>query len=370
MTITELPKVETKKQFMDTLGVMNTPPKTEEREMGEIGRPRDLKSYILETNEKLEEKFYLDNVSSTISGTGLNHIKILTMVSENNNEKRRSQFYLDKSDKRFLVLHTNALARHSDYFLSKLTQSNNHEFDSAWLSTSMLKSISSSFGNKFYGYGVDYTDIFKEESEVIEPTDDLKMNISGNISQKVLEIIRKDESVDRTMGYTKVTIGRGTKYHGVLENLEHNGRFRVMKGDSIDDHISLVDYVTNEYSNSVHEIEKERIRGEKSGDKCFVEGTAFDFEFNRSIEDWNVYLPRIFNALEPFRIWGMKSEIDHGMHRILGVDMHTGDPLDIEVADHLMRVYLPKNSCGNVVLRLFVNLQRFLDSKITCSQIN
>ena len=370
MTITVLPKIETKKQFMDTLSVMNAPPKTQENEYGEIGRPRDLKSYIFESDETLEKQFQLDNVSADISSTGLDHIKILTMTSESNNTPKRSQFYLDKSNERFLVLHTNALASDSDYFVKKLTQSNDYEFDSAWLSTTMLKSISSNFGNRFYGYGVDYTDIFREDSEMIEPTDDLKMNISGSISQKVLETIRQDESVDRTMGYTKVTVGRGTKYHGVLEDLGYNGRFIVKKGDSIDDHISLVDHVTTEYSDSVHQIEKERIRGEKIEEKCFVEGTSFDFEFNSSIEDWSMYLPKIFNALEPFRVWGMKNQIDHGIHRILGVDMHTGDPLDIEVSENLMRVFLPKSSCGNVILRLFVNLQRFLDSKIACSQIN
>lgn len=370
MTITELPKIDTKKQFMDTLSEMNAPPRAEEREIGEIGRPRDLKSYIFETDEKLEENFLVDNISANISGTGLDHIKILTMTGETNNKTTRAQFYLDKSDERFLVLHTNALATESDTFVNKLTQSNDHEFDSAWLSTTMLKHISSNFGNRFYGYGVNYTDIFSDDNDLIEPPTNLKMNISGTISQKVLETIRQDESVDRTMGYTKVTIGRGTKYHGVLEDLGYNGRFRLMRGDSIDDHISLVDHVTDGYSEKVHEIEKERLRGEKIGDKCFVEGTSFDFVFNRTVEDWGMYLPRIFNALEPFRVWGMKNKVEHDMYKILGVDMHTGDPLDIEVSDRLMRVYLPNNSCGNVILRLFVNLQRFFDSKITCAQID
>lgn len=355
---------------MDTLSEMNTRPRDEECEIGEIGRPRDLKSYMFETDEKLEKEFNVDNISTIITDTGLDHIKILTMEGESNNARKRAQFYLDKSNERFLVLHTNALANDTDYFVKKLTQSNDHEFDSAWLSTSMLKSISQDFGNRFYGYGVDYTDIFREDSDVIEPTDDLKMNISGTISQKVLETIRQDEVVDRTMGYTKVTLGRGTKYHGVLEDLGYNGRFIVRKGDSVDDHISLVDHVTDEYSTKVYEIEKERIRGEKCGEKSFIEGTSFDFEFSRSIEDWGFYLPRIFNALEPFRVWGMKSKIERDMHRILGIDMHTGDPLDIEVSGQLMRIYLPNNSCGNVVLRLFVNLQRFFDSKMTCSQID
>ncbi len=369
MTIRKLPKIGTQKQFMDVLGEMIAIQRYEEQNVGDIGRPRDLKSYIFETDEKLEERFVVDDVKVNIENTSLDHIKILTMAEITTNKPRSVQFYLDKSDDRFLVLHTNELATDSDHFVKKLTQSNDHKFDSAWLSTSMLRSISTAHGNNFYGYGVNYTDIFCEDNDLIEPPTKLKMSISGTISQKVLETIKKDREVDKALGYTKITIGRGTKNHGVLEDLKYNGRFRVMKGDSIDDHISLVGHVTDEYSKKIHNIENERIRGERDGNRCFIEGTSFDFELDHAIDDWGKYLPKIFNALEPFRIWGMKNKIERNVYKILGVDMHTGDPLDIEVDTHIMRVYLPKNSCGNVILRLFVNLQRFLDSKIICSQI-
>jgi len=359
---------------MDTLSLMNTPSQSEEYESSIRGRPRDLKSYLFETNQELKPEFVIDKkVFVKIENTGLEHIKKMTMSEKSGFIKREvttAQFYLDLTDKRFPVLHTNALAADTRNFFKKLTQSDDYEFDSAWLSTTMLKNISSSHGNRFYGYGVDYTDIFREDSEVIEPTDDLKMTISGTISQKVLETIRKDEAVERTMGYTKVIIGRGSINHGVLESLEYDGIFRVKRGDSIDDHVSLVEYVKQEYSEAVKSIEKDRIRGEKLEDKSMIEGCAFDFEFDRIVESWDKYLPRIFNAMEPFRIWGIKSKINNEIYRILGVDMHTGDPLDIEVSDHLMRIYLPKNSCGNVILRLFVNLQRYFDSKIHCSQLN
>lgn len=368
--IDSLPKVETKKEFMDTLSLMNAPSTEEDESLGR-GRPRDLKSYLFESNQKLTPEFIIDDkVWVRITNTGLEHIKIMQMSEKTQGVSRTAQFYLDLSHQRFPILHTNALAADTHNFFRKLTQADDYEFDNAWLSTTMLKNISTSFGNRFYGYGVDYTDIFREDSENIEPTDDLKMTISGTISQKVLETIRRDEAVERTMGYTKVTVGRGSKTHGVLENLEYDGKFRVVRGDSIDDHISFVEHVKQEYLEKVKSIEKERIRGEKLDDKSTIEGTAFDFEFNRNIESWDKYITRIFNAMEPFRIWGIKSKINNGTYRILGVDMHTGDPLDIEISDRLMRVYLPKNSCGNVILRLFVNLQRYLDSKIHCSQFN
>ena len=66
----------------------------------------------------------------------------------------------------------------------------------------------------------------------------------------------------------------------------------------------------------------------------------------------------------------MKNGVEDGVNRILGVDMHTGNPLDIEAGGNLLRAFLPKASCGSVVLRLFANLQRYMDSGISCRQID
>ena len=117
----------------------------------------------------------------------------------------------------------------------------------------------------------------------------------------------------------------------------------------------------------IHGIEKYSIYGNQ--DTKYVEGGPFVFRFKRKIDDWDYFLERMFNSKEPFRVWGIRNKIYDGFYQILGVDAHTYHTFDIEVTNDLFRVYLQKGSCGNLVARLFVNLQRFFDSQVSCSRI-
>lgn len=357
-----LTKVETQKQFMDELHKMNT----HEDEELEVGKPRDLKSYMLETNKPLQKQYMVNNISINIEDTGLNHVKIITAEKESG---QPVQYYLDMTDKRFLILHTNEQATVSDSIVKKIISSNTHQFDSAWLHTDMLKSIASSFGNQSRGYDVRYKDIFKVNDSANDPRTDLKIDITGPVSDKILKLIKDDKNIRPIIGYRKITISKGAKDDGVLETLGYNGRFRLVKGDSIDEHISLIEQVTDTYRKSVEMIESERIRGQKTGSGFTIEGNSFTFEFERDIEDWNQFLPKIFNGVEPFRIWGLRTKPEDGMWKILCVDMHTGDHLDIEVGGNMMRVYLSDHACGNAVMRLYTNLQRHLDANMRCVQL-
>jgi hypothetical protein len=76
------------------------------------------------------------------------------------------------------------------------------------------------------------------------------------------------------MGYERITIARGTRGRGVLEEMTFNGRFSVVKGKSVDDHVILVDTLKAEYVRQVKEIESRQIYG--NAETRIVEGTAFD----------------------------------------------------------------------------------------------
>jgi hypothetical protein len=366
--VNPLQKVNTRKEFMDELGSLIAPPKVEVTDSGELrGRPTLLKSYLIETNSPLTRDYVFDHTIATIEDTGLDEIKILTMRTQLDSPKAVSaQFYLDVSDRRFWVLHTNYRAEETHPFVERLITSQDHEFDNAWLSTNAMKQVAGDAGNKDYGFQVDYQDFFdrSDDEDDITPQEDFHLETTGTISAKALSLLKKDPLVRRTIGYERITIGRGTRSRGVLEDITCNGRFSVIKGKSVDDHMVLVNAIKSDYIGQVKKIESQRIHGNIENKS--VEGTAFDFEFERDVSDWNRYLSVIFNAKAPFRLWGIKSKVNEKVFRVLAVDMHTGHPVDFEITDHLIRMYLPNGSCGNVVLRLFVNLQRYFDSGINC----
>jgi hypothetical protein len=355
---------------MDTLSIMVTPPKLEEPEGEKRGRPKELKSYIIENNSELYPEMQLNDKSyAIIENTGVENIKRLTIRQD----LRHVQFYLDVSDpeKRFLILHTSFDAEETQDAIKQLIFANDFEFDNAWLSTSSLKAISRKVGNRQSGYKIGYKDIFQDiKPEEILPENSVVLEGSGGISNKLLQLAENDPSTQRTLGYERIRISRGSIYSGVLTDLSYDGRFIVRKGRSIGDEMVLVDGVKEDYANQIKEIENLRIRGERKGGFSSIEGVPFEFEFRRDVDDWETFLPKIFNGKEPFKIWGIKSKIRDGYYRVLGVDMHTGHPIDVEVSNHLIRAYLPQGSCGNVILRLLVNLQISFDSTTTCSQLS
>ena len=355
-----LAKVSTQQAFMDELERLHV----DEEGDSVAGRPRDLKTYIVEVDEPLQASYQTDGLDLRIDDTGLDHIKILTAKDRS----RSVQYYMDKTDERFIVLHTGALATDSDIIAAKMVGSDMCRFDSAWLHTGMLKFIGTHFGNKPIGYAVRYKDIFKDIDSVAEPKNDLKMEIIGAISDTVLDTIKKNSDIDQIMGYERVLLSRGTGVDAIMEDLQYNGRFRLAKGDSIDEHTNLIQCVVGKYRDTIQAIEQERIVGKEVAGGFTIEGNAFTFEFKRAINEWGVLLRRIFNAQTPFRIWGLPVA-DTDMQKILCVDMHAGDQLDVEVSEDMMRVYLPDGACGNVILRLYTNLQRYVDANVTCAQL-
>ena len=362
-----LPKVQTRKAFMDAHYERIRPPRSlpDDAESA-AGRPPDLKTYLIENDSPLMQKFNTEKFYVSVDQTGLDDIKILTLTDMQDSDSRL-QFYLDKSDERFLVFHTFELAKHVNPAMENLVSTSTIDLDNAWLSTGMLKSISNELGNVECGYEVRHTDYFQPEpngDDAIKPDTYSNISVSGNQSDKIFRLLRRDKDISQLLSYSKVIIGRGTKNSGVIDDLYYYGRFNVVKGDSVDDHISLVGMVKNKYIDLIRGIEECSIYGDR--DTRTVMGGPFEFHFNRSITDWDHFLRRMFNSKAPFRVWGIKNEISENYYQILGVDVHTGHPFDVEMTDSLLRVYLPKGSCGNLVARLFVNFQMFFDSQVKC----
>ncbi len=355
---------------MDELGRLINSPREPSEGGSTVGKPAELKTYLVECNSDLCQTIEADGLHVSAEQTGMDHIKILT-VTDTRGRARAAQFYLDKSNERFLVLHTSDLATTVNSIVKRMVGLRRLKLDHAWLSSGMLKSISQKPGNTEHGFRIDHTDYFSAdasgENSPITPDTFSTMDISGAQSGKILQLLKKDSEIEQIMGYDRITIGRGTKQNGVIEDLEYIGRFIVTKGKSVVDHISLVDSVKGDYESVISDIENLSIyANSKNGS---IKGRPLEISFNRKVDNWDWFLDRIFNSREPFKIFGIKRKISERYYQILCVDVHTGHPLDIEVMDGLFQVYLPKNSCGTAVARLFVNLQRFFDSQTRCSDI-
>ncbi len=365
-----LPNVSSQRDFMNTLSSMMTSEITEEEEEEEggletRGRHRELKSYLVESNDgSLPDAFKMGQYEGALKNTDVSTIKILTFKSEN--EDVLYSFYIDQSDKRFWVLHTGAIAEKTHSLIEKLVSQRNFQLDRAWIPSQLLDTMASLPGNKFDGVDTDFVDHFYPDPNSTRDT--LHLGAHGEFAQKALSAIKREEAgLRQAIAYDAFRITRGVSQGDEpqfsSDDLTFEGILSVKRGKSIDDHIGLVDETKARYKQIIGDVEQYRLGTERVGDFAYLKGKSVDVYFERQIEDFDLFLSRLLDSKLPFRLWGIRQKITPDYYRVFALDLHTGHPLDLEVTRNLIRVYVPHGSCGNTVLRLYVNLQHFYDSR-------
>jgi hypothetical protein len=323
------------------------------------GRPPELKTYIMESNTGLPRIQEGDTPVIFLSPTNLPQISALRL--EYNNQS--ANFYLDATDPRFLLLYTNDVAEITDVLYNRLVQSTVNSFDKTWLPTEVQDQLAHLAGNVFRGFGLLFNDLFAHEERREEPIDELRMSVSGVSSGRAFSALNADKTLKRSLCYSKIKVERGNGQNFVADEVKYTGRIITKAGQSIDDHVSLVEIVRKIYRTLIEKIEQNSIGTRQVEGRTLIEGQAFELILDRKIEDLDKFAGRLLLSTT-FRLWGIVNKISADMRQIAAVDLHTGDPINLEITPALIRIYLPKGSCGNTILRLYVNLQHYFDSAI------
>lgn len=336
----------------------------EEEEVEKRGRPRALKSYITESNSELPSRFTFEGGEARVFDTGLPELKVLCLRAETQAVKDVVRFYVDMQDPRFWVLHTPNLAEDVNLLYRSFVDKSHLQLDRAWIPSEMLERISSLPGNAYKGFGLRFTDILASREEE-SPIEELTMAVSGRSSSEAISALRESESIRRSISYERLRVQRGAGSSYTRDDVSFNGRFIVLDGTSADNHIGLVNSTRTLYKTVIEEVEQSSIGVEEVEGRTLFKGQAYDLEFEREVPDYDVFLKRLLDPSPPFRLWGIKVSKDGETRRVVAVDLHTGQPIDLEVAPSLIRVYIPQGSCGNTLMRLYVNLQHNFDSRLT-----
>ncbi len=361
---TYVTKFQSRKDFMMHLESMMiaAQEKEEEEELEEEtrGHPTELKTYYMESNSGLPKALETSSLKIFPVATTLPDINVIRL----DHGSHSAIFYLDAADPRFLLLYTNGVAKITDGLFRRLVDSQTNRFDRIWLPRQTQDEISHYSGNVFTGFSLQFEDLFTPHNTRDLPIGELTMGVSGASSSRAFDAINKDESLKRSVCYSKIRLERGNGRFYVEDEIKYNGRIITKNGQSIDDHVSLVEIVRKKYRILIENIERNSLGTKDVEGRTLVEGQAFELELNREIPDLDRFAERLLNSDKPFRLWGMVNNISGDMRQIIGVDLHTGDPINLEIMSSLIRVYIPRGGCGNTVLRLWVNLQHSFDSEI------
>ncbi|MDL0143641.1 hypothetical protein [Halobacterium salinarum] len=322
-----------------------------------------LKSYLIESNREAftEGTVSLGDQQLYISDT---QERGFVRASAQTDEGR-VYFFIDKLNERFWSVHTIAKSTVSDKIIKRIIFPRFTELDYPWLSNGFLEDVGKQPEATFRAFSVKFEDEFHDIMANEGGVEGLSMRLWGNSADEVLDTLRTNENISSSTSLSNVGIKKEYGERVLLSDVTYQSKFTA-RGESVEGHFSQVHDVMDKYYNILDKVENEySMHREQRGSGTHIDGHPLLIDFNRRIENLREFVDELFSSTNPFRLWGVVDEMEEDYYTIAGVDMHTGDKIDFEVCPDWMRIYLPNGSCGNVVLRLYTNIQHYYDSKST-----
>lgn len=330
-----------------------------------------LKSYLIEADrESLSEEF-TEGEDLNIRIQPTEDQGFLHLEAHGYSKDGPTQLFLDELDDRFWVIHTVGNRDATDAVVEDLIFPRFTQMDRPWLPNEFLEMIGNQPENTFRRFSLKFEDEFdRSENGELPDVGGLSMQLWGNNASTVLKTLRENEDLRRSTPLSTVGIKREINGEAVIDDITYYSKFTA-RGDSVDGHFKQVYDLKNNYSELLHRIEEEySIKHQVDEQGGYVEGTPLLIAFDREIEDLEEFMDELFSSKKPFRLWGVRNQLEEEYYRISSVDLHTGDKLNLEVCPEWVRIYLPEDSCGNVILRLYTNIQHYFDSEAQLEEVN
>lgn len=337
------------------------------RSMEEMGEYSDyaVKTNIIESNCEIKDiKTSFSHYRLELRPT---QDKFLYVMIVTKMDGKKFILYLDSFFKRFWKLYSIEESQTINEFINHFTH-NLMMLDSLWMPHQMLDRfeqdyISTGFSIKFK------QEVLREEELSEDDISQLTMRLwskRGGPAQEITDLLRgHGYPVTKTSTRLLNAVNDEIRF---LDEVYYDGRVTISKGTDIEEHIRFTNSIIDAYAEKMERVESSRMYLESSEGGFKSSGHPFELKFSRD-QNIETLSEKIFNSTRPFRLWGMVHEHDGNFLRIVGVDTHTGHKFDVDLMPRYARVYLPKNACGNVIFRLYTNIQHSLDPGVTiCDQ--
>ena len=321
-----------------------------------------IKTYIIESNIDNPKKIKTLPENSLLKETNDNNLYQLNF----NQNIGSGQIFLDISDKRYWILHSIGESNKIQKYIQKLVTSNESHLDYSWFSSNFLEEKCAIGTGE--GFNIKYKNSFLDEQNdemVKRSLKSFTMLFWGTQPSEVISGLKENSTLASGVSLSRIKQLVKTDDGFVKENIGREGKFTLWKGDSIDSHLWAVEDIKSKYSDLISIFENEyRIQYKPTNSGYNIQGTYSRIIFNKKIQNMDFFLKRFLSGNDPFRIFGIPQKISETYYKIAAVDLHTYDKFNMEITPDFIRIYLYKNSCGNVITRLMTNLQQFYDSQV------
>jgi len=270
--------------------------------------------------------------------------------------------YLDIEDERFWVIHNiesqeEILAKINDIFCKSYLQ------DHIYIPNQMMEKYWTDYSQDSMGVGLTFDQLFLEEEDQFSfgSEEDFEYNIDFTLRlwpkrrNTMKFILKKFKEIDLPINFSYLNYIFQNENNEILmkENFFRDGRFTVEKGIDLYKHIKFIDKIKEDYSSKINIIEENRVDWEK------CKGEIFRINFQKKIDPNTVVsiLKKNFSIFRIFLFYLYRSK-DYYFYECL--DEHTGGKFGLQIFDNKIYINIDSQSCGNLIMRLFTNLQNHL----------
>ena len=279
--------------------------------------------------------------------------------------KEQITLYIDTFFKRFWKIYSIEESTTLKSFIEQFTN-NLFKIDSLWMPHQMITDIERDYIN--VGFSIKFKQEVLKDDELSEnDISQLTMRLWSKGSKPAKEIVTllKENDYPTTKTSTRL-LSLENNIVKFLDEVFYDGKITVSKGTNIEEHIHFVDSVIDDYSEKMNRLENDRMYLESTEGGLKAQGYPFELKFSKK-QNIEKISAKLINSTKPFRTWGVLHSQDEEFIRIAGVDTHTGDKFDMDLMPEYARIYLPKNACGNLIFRLYTNIQHSLDPGVIIS---
>jgi len=315
-----------------------------------------LKTYLIESSvNDLNSITAPEGFNIQIQQTEDKTLQILNVQRDS----AKATFYVDTVNPRYWLIHTVDSSTFTTPFIKKYVSSVMNGLDHLWLPTQFMIELSKK--DEFRGFNLKYDEEFAKNGKE-KAVENLSMRLWGIAAPHVLRTLKNDNELKNSIAISGVGIKHSVNGDFAIDDIASWGRFTA-KGTTIDGHYFIVHDILKRYSEKINLIEKTWLdySADETGFK--FKGEPLTIVFDKKIENLSNFLDELLASRKPFRIWGVHKFLNKDFVKIVGIDLHTGHKLNLEITSEWVRIYLPKGSCGNTALRLLTNIQHHYDSE-------
>ncbi len=274
-------------------------------------------------------------------------------------------FYVDTSNPRFWIVHNIEKSEISNKMSKKI--SNSYLQDSTYFTDRNLwKYLELEDNVKSKGFTMQYDQRFSNDDEnaIIESTKEgftyygITLKIWEKRENSIGKLIENLNKINFPLNYT--TLNYSFFEDGISdtismkEELSFDGNFTIIKGNDMRRHLNFIKKVRDDYSDKMEKLEANRIDWKecKSG--------LYEICWNDELKiDPKLFVQFINKSVAIFKInaFFIRSDGNYCLYNC--VDTHTGGPFFLQVFPNKLVINLGKRECGNIILRMYVNLKRY-----------